>query len=318
MGKCNMDEFAMGSNNSHSFFGPVLHPRNPELSPGGSSGGSAVAVASGLADLALGSDTGGSVRLPAAYCDVIGFKGTYGAVSRHGLVPYAPSLDCIGILGNKISDIRRLFSVISRECTKDPKYKGVHYNYEEGYKSDNFRIGLLKGFPVRNAQVETIGELEIPFGKELLPMYYVTALSEAASSLARYVTSSPFSPTSNRSDLGDEARRRIILGTAIKSQSLPSYFHAQRLRAILREAMYYIFQRTDLLLLDMPNVVRAGEQHGEAEYEQDGVLGLANLTGLPAISIPVQPGKSVMLMAAWGKDYMLLDTAQKLLNRFKE
>lgn len=313
-----MDEFAMGSNNRHSFFGQVLHPLDSELSPGGSSGGSAVAVRSGMVDLALGSDTGGSVRLPAAYCGIMGFKGTYGVVSRFGLVPYAPSLDCVGILGKDIKEMRDLFTIISRNCTKDPKYKGVQG--DDDIMKESYRFGLLKGLPITTSvnNIEIEGEYELPFKKELLPIYYITALSEAASSLARYVNGAPFSLNSQRSELGEEARRRIILGTALKSQSLQSYFHAQRLRYLVKEALYYIFQKVDVLITDMPRNTKRnrGEVHGQAEYEQDGYLGLANLAGIPAISIPINKDKmeSVMLMAAWNKDYLLLDAAEKLLS----
>ena len=323
IGKSNMDEFAMGSNNQHTHFGPVLNPQDATLSPGGSSGGSAVAVSSGLADLALGSDTGGSVRLPAAYCGIVGFKGTYGAVSRFGLVPYAPTLDSVGILGKKVEDIRELFKVISRPCTKDPKYKGVEPNIAS---VESYRIGLIKGFPVSNVNLGKVeGEYELLFGRELLPIYYITALSEAASSLARYVNNAPFAKDAERASLGDEVRRRILLGTAIKSQSMPSYFHAQRLRHVLREALYYIFQKVDILVTDMPkatkvkvNTEAAEEVHGRVEYEQDGHLGLANLTGIPAISVPTAPGKSVMLMSAWNKDYLLLDVAEKMMAQNKK
>ena len=301
VGKCNLDEFAMGSNNLHSYFGRVKHPKFPDYSPGGSSGGSAVAIASGMADLALGSDTGGSVRLPASYCGVIGFKGSYGAVSRNGLVPYAPSLDTIGILGRSLPEIKELFSLINQECQYDPKYQPVQKQPMQ--ERSTFKFGTLSAFKRNPPHIEEIlngsRSLDIPFSNSLLPIYYVTALSEAASSLSRYKVDNPFhnlnQEVSRSSMFGEQVRKRIILGTAIKSQQIDSYFHAQRLRLILKEALFWIFQTVDILVLPTtlsppPRIDECEKGGGNRhEFDQDEGLVLANLVGIPALSIPLHP-----------------------------
>jgi aspartyl-tRNA(Asn)/glutamyl-tRNA(Gln) amidotransferase subunit A len=306
LGKCNLDEFAMGSNNLHSHWGGVEHPRFPGYSPGGSSGGSAVAVAAGIADLALGSDTGGSVRLPASYCGVIGFKSSYGAVSRHGLIPYAPSLDSIGILGRDISEVRDLFSVISQECPHDPKYRPLSGQKTE-INVSSLKFGTLRDFGQFPTLVKKILDFtqtfEIPFRESLLSIYYIIALSEAASSLARYKTDTPMyslpERVNSRSELlGEEARKRIILGTALKSQFINSYFHAHRLCLILKEAISWIFQKIHVLVVPTtnsppPKISECTGKSERSEFNQDDFLVLANLTGIPALSLPLHPADRV-------------------------
>lgn len=319
VGKTNMDEFAMGSNSDRSCHGPVRHALFPGYSPGGSSGGSAAAVAAGLADVAIGTDTGGSVRLPASYHGLVGFKPSYGAISRHGVIPYAPSLDHVGIIGHNVAEIRSLFSVLTKPCALDATYRPVD-------KSQSL-TAVFGTFESDNPQVDVKQRFQIPMADQLAGIYYITAMCEAASCLAKFVDSAAFAPHSRRHLLGDEVKRRITIGSALLTQSGDAYLKAQRYRMVLREMLHWIFQAVDILVVQTagpPPKIGVKEVRLGAELKQDAFLRLANLTGIPAITIPLHPTSSVdnfqgtMLMAPIGKDYLLLNAAEKMLKEYRK
>jgi aspartyl-tRNA(Asn)/glutamyl-tRNA(Gln) amidotransferase subunit A len=317
VGKTNMDEFAMGSNSSRSIHGPVKHSRFSGVSPGGSSGGSAVAVAAGLADVALGTDTGGSVRLPASYNGIIGFKPSYGAISRHGVVPYAPSLDHLGIFGNSVAHIRQLFALISQDCPLDSTFNRVLPG--KSFSSlQHVKMGTF------DSQFEGAKLIGLPMEKDLAALYYITAMCEVASSLGKFVNRAPFLRGRSQHLLGDEVKRRLVIGNALLSQCGEAYAKAQRQRLVLKEMMHWLFQDVDMIIshtADPPPSLLASkaEVRLQGEIRQDMQLRLANLAGLPAISLPMhrldsaEQFRGTMLMAAPGRDYMLLDVAEMLM-----
>jgi aspartyl-tRNA(Asn)/glutamyl-tRNA(Gln) amidotransferase subunit A len=207
IGKANLDEFAMGSSNENSAFGPVRNPHRPEYVPGGSSGGSAAALAAGFCDAALGSDTGGSIRLPAALCGVVGLKPTYGRVSRFGLVAFASSLDCIGPMASSIEDVARVLEVIAgfdpQDSTSMPRPVPRYTDFLQKPEVRRWRIGLPREYyaegldpEIRSALEALAGDLEragariqevsLPHTEYGIATYYILATAEASSNLARY------------------------------------------------------------------------------------------------------------------------------------
>ena len=324
-GKTNCDEFAMGSSTEHSAYGRVLHPLDKTRVPGGSSGGSAALVGAGAVPAALGSETGGSVRQPAAFCGVVGIKPTYGRVSRYGLVAFGSSLDQIGVFGRSVHDAARVLSVISgrdpRDATcedRDPLRLPTVPESLQG-----FVIGLPKEyFPpeldpaVRRACDRAIRimkelgaavrEVSLPHTPYAVPTYYVIAPAEASSNLARY-DGVRYGPRFNgAADLrglyratrgqgfGPEVRRRILVGTYVLSSGYYDayYRRAQQMRALIAQDFRNVFDRgVDLLFT--PTVptpaFKAGEKLADpiAMYMSDIFTVTANLAGLPAISLPI-------------------------------
>jgi aspartyl-tRNA(Asn)/glutamyl-tRNA(Gln) amidotransferase subunit A len=319
-GKTNMDEFGMGTTTENSGFGPTLNPKDPGRVPGGSSGGSAAAVAAGLADLALGTDTGGSIRCPAAFCGIVGLKPTYGRVSRFGLVAYANSLETIGPMGRTVANVSDLLRVISRHDPRDTTMRDRPYEHDPTPDVDGRRIGVPAEFfgagvdPRVNARVEdaietlrTLGATVVPVSMPsmayALAAYYVTCTSEASSNLARYdgVRYGEGGETARswhdaytavrESRFGEEVRRRILLGTfALSAGYYGKYYgKAQAARAGVRADFDRLFRDVDVLAgPTMPTVAfRLGELADPLSmYLADVLTVPANLAGVPAISVP--------------------------------
>ncbi|MBX5477028.1 MAG: Asp-tRNA(Asn)/Glu-tRNA(Gln) amidotransferase subunit GatA [Clostridia bacterium] len=324
VGKTNMDEFAMGSSTENSAFFPTRNPWDTRRVPGGSSGGSAAAVAAGEAALALGSDTGGSIRQPAALCGVVGLKPTYGRVSRYGLVAFASSLDQIGPLARDVADAALALTVIAGrdplDATSAPEPVGDYMAaLERGVRG--LRIGAPREMfeaegidpVVRDltvAALETLAELgaaveecRLPTAGLGLDAYYIVAPAEASSNLARYdgvryglrVQGDDIVDMYERTrgrGFGPEVRRRIMLGTfALSSGYYDAYYkRAQQVRAKIRAEFEQAFQRYDLLASPTsPTVAFAlGEKTDDplAMYASDICTVTANLAGIPAISVP--------------------------------
>jgi aspartyl-tRNA(Asn)/glutamyl-tRNA(Gln) amidotransferase subunit A len=324
-GRLNMDEFAMGSSSENSAFGPTSNPWDLGRIPGGSSSGSAAAISAGEVPLALGSDTGGSVRQPAALCGIVGLKPTYGRVSRYGLVAYASSLDQIGPMGRCVRDVAHLLSVMAGHDPKDstssrqpvPDYtKAIDSmagrRYRMGIPKEYFGEGLDD--EVRRSIEEAIGfyrnegweirDVSIPTLPYSVPVYYVVATAEASSNLARYdgIRYTHRSPSASSIDevydlsrqegFGPEVKRRILLGTYVLSHGYYDAFYgrAQRLRTLMYRDFSRVFGEVDLLLTPTSPfpAFRRGEKINDplAMYLSDVYTISANLAGLPALSIP--------------------------------
>lgn len=325
LGKTNMDEFAMGTSTETSYFGPTRNPWQPDHVPGGSSGGSAAAVASKEAVLALGSDTGGSVRCPASFCSVVGMKPTYGLVSRYGLIAYANSLEQIGPLSRDVYDCALLLSVIAHHDPADAtSLTTPHQDYTSFLREDleGLKIGVPKEFfgegvdervvkPLRKNidSLESLGaswaECSLPTLKYALPAYYLIAMSEASSNLARYdgvrygysheYSSEDWNTVfskNRRRGFGAEVRRRIILGTyALSSGYYDMYYlKALKVRTLIKADFDKAFQDFDVLVGPTMPILpfKIGEKINDplALYMCDLLTVPQNLIGCPAISIP--------------------------------
>jgi len=326
-GRTNMDEFAMGSTTESSFYGKTLNPINPEYVPGGSSGGSAAAVAAGLAVAALGSDTGGSIRQPAAFCGIVGMKPTYGRVSRYGLGAYASSLDQIGPMTQNVEDAAILYDIISghdeKDSTSAPKDDKVSDKLDGDRK---LKIAVLPkhvenaSTDVKNAYEKAIIALENA-GHEIvnyelmdakfdISAYYITATAEAATNLARYdgirygnrVEGKNLEDTfiqTRSQGFGDEVKRRIMLGNFVLSSGYYEayYVKAQKTRHMIKNQYEKIFEDVDLIL--SPIAPSIAPKFGELENPMDMYLSdlysiSVNLAGLPAISLPISTSDNGM------------------------
>jgi aspartyl-tRNA(Asn)/glutamyl-tRNA(Gln) amidotransferase subunit A len=320
-GKTNMDEFGMGSTNENSAFGPVLNPRNEKHVTGGSSGGSAAAVAAGLVPMALGSDTGGSVRCPAAYCGIVGLKPSYGRVSRYGLIAYANSFEQIGPMAADVKDTARLFSVIAGHDWRDSTSVDKPYHIADlkadirgkviGVPEEYFGEGVDAGVAgtVRKAieKLEELGaviqEVSLPSMKYALSAYYVICTCEAGSNLDRFdgVRYGP-EPEMNlpwhdaftkvrEAGFGGEVRRRILLGTFALSAGYYGkyYVRAQHAKQLIRKEFLRTLTECDFLAgPTMPNTAPMfGELADPLRMYQTDILTVpANIAGIPAISVP--------------------------------
>ncbi len=324
IGKTNMDEFAMGSSNETSYFGPARNPHDPDRVPGGSSGGSAVAVAAGLCCAALGSDTGGSIRQPAALCGVVGLKPTYGRVSRYGLVAYASSLDQIGPLAHTVYDASLLAEVIfgydPRDSTSvDKPVPEIVESLDEGVKG--LRIGLPREYFGEGLQAEvreatqkaaraleaagaTVEEVSLPHTDYAIATYYILATAEASSNLARYDgarygyrsaesrTLEEMYVNSRSEGFGVEVKRRIMLGTYVLSAGYYEayYRRAQKVRTLIRRDFLRAFETCDVVLTPTSptTAFRLGEKVDDplTMYLSDVYTVSVNLAGLPAVSVP--------------------------------
>ncbi|EER30290.1 hypothetical protein CTRG_06074 [Candida tropicalis MYA-3404] len=283
VGKSNLDEFGMGSANLNSYFGPVINPQDKPKITGGSSGGSAAAVSSGICDFSIGTDTGGSVRLPASYCQVFGFKPTYGRISRWGVIPYAQTLDTVGILGNNIDIIHEVYNVLNKYDEKDPTSlpEEVRNKIDATINTEKLVIGIPEEFildelsdAVRNSWKEILVRLQeqgheikpISIGsiKKSLPAYYTLATAEAASNLSRYdgirygdnsqnqvETASDLIFSNRSTNFGPEVQRRIILGNyTLSSDSGDHYLRATEIRRELCIEFSTSFKKSHILLQD--------------------------------------------------------------------
>ncbi|MEP7076731.1 MAG: Asp-tRNA(Asn)/Glu-tRNA(Gln) amidotransferase subunit GatA [Acidobacteriota bacterium] len=324
VGKTNMDEFAMGSSNESSAFGPVKNPWDIARVPGGSSGGSAVAVASGVVRVALGSETGGSVRQPASLCGIVGFKPTYGRISRYGLVAFASSLDNIGIFGRNCRDVAGVLGAIAGrdECDATsadvsvPDYLSTINSDIEGKRigvpralfgeglDDDVRESVESAIEDYRSLGAEIVDVELPHAKYGIAVYYIIATAEASSNLARYdgvrygfraeeaeELRKMYSKT-REEGFGAEVKRRIMLGTYVLSSGYYDayYSKAQRVRALLRRDYAEAFAKCDAIITPTsPSVAfKIGERSDDplAMYLSDIYTVSANLAGVPAISVP--------------------------------
>ena len=326
IGKTNLDEFAMGSSTENSAFGPTRNPHNLECVPGGSSGGSAAAVAAGFSPLALGSDTGGSIRQPAALCGVVGVKPTYGRVSRYGLVAFASSLDQVGPFANTVSDAALTLEVISghdpRDSTSIPeKPLDISGFLDQGV--EGMRIGVieeLSGKGLGGISQDVISRVEdaikvlsnagadvepasVPASIYGLSAYYVIAPAEASSNLARYdgirfgprteaATTAETMTATRTKGFGDEVKRRIMLGTyALSAGYYDAYYgKSQRVRTLIMNDFAKAYEKFDLLI--SPTAPTTAFPLGDKTadpmqmYLQDVCTIPSNLAGHPAMSVP--------------------------------
>jgi aspartyl-tRNA(Asn)/glutamyl-tRNA(Gln) amidotransferase subunit A len=328
LGKTNCDEFAMGSSNENSGFYPVHNPHDRARVPGGSSGGSAAVVANGTAVASIGSDTGGSIRQPAAFCGVVGLKPTYGRVSRYGLIAFASSLDHVGPFGKTVKDTALMLQAMAGRDPLDATSVDIPVpNYIEhiGMPLDGLRIGMPKEYfgegldpKVYRAVEAGIEELakagceiipiSLPNTKYAIPTYYVVATAEASSNLARYdgvrygvrandgKTLAEMYRRTRDAGFGTEVKRRIMLGTYVLSAGYYDayYLKAQRVRRLLADDFNRAFAKVDAILTPTTPTpaFRLGEKTDDplAMYLADIFTVTANLAGVPGISVPC--GKS--------------------------
>lgn len=327
IGRLNCDEFAMGSTNENSAYGNVLNALDNTRVPGGSSGGSAVAVQAGLCQVSLGSDTGGSVRQPADFCGIVGLKPSYGRISRHGLIAYASSFDQIGIFGSNIADVALVLQVIAgpddfdstAAQSKVPDYQSnlLHNKSRRfAYLKDalhhqgldpEMRGGYESFFEELKAEGHTVEGVNFDYLDYVVAAYYVLTTAEASSNLSRFdgvkygyrtpeknLDLTDFYKRSRSEGFGKEVKRRILLGTFVLSAGYyDAYFtKAQQVRRLVVERMQNILAEYDAILL--PTVPTTAFKIGEkmddpiAMYLADIYTVLANLTGNPAISVPLQ------------------------------
>lgn len=325
LGKTNCDEFAMGSSNENSAFGVVRNPWNRERVPGGSSGGSAVAVAADLCVVSLGTDTGGSIRQPASLCGVVGLKPTYGRVSRYGLVAFGSSLDHIGPFGKTVRDVARVLGVIAGRDEHDSTSSNHPVpDYEAHLTGDikGLRVGVPREYfgPGLDEEVKLavtraidrfaelgaeIVEITMPHSDYAIACYYIIATAEASSNLARYdgvrygyraegaSTLKEMYRRTRDEGFGNEVKRRIMLGTYVLSAGYYDayYLKAQKVRTLIERDFRQAFARCDLIAgPTSPTVAfRLGEKTDDplAMYLADIYTIMANLAAVPAISIPV-------------------------------
>ena len=326
IGNLNCDEFAMGSTNENSSYGNVLNALDETRVPGGSSGGSAVAVQAGLCMLSLGSDTGGSVRQPADFCGIIGLKPTYGRISRYGLIAYASSFDQIGIFGNNVPDVAVLLEVMAGADEYDstvshrevpayssqlPGNKKFRFAYfDEALNHPSLDIEIANSIKNKIEQLKEDGHevaaIEFDLLDYIVPAYYVLTTAEASSNLSRYdgikyghrtakkdIDLTEFYKLTRSEAFGKEVKRRIMLGTFVLSAGYyDAYFtRAQKVRQLLCDKTAAIFKFYDFIIMPTSPVTafKAGEKMDDpiAMYLADIYTVMANLVGCPAISIPL-------------------------------
>jgi aspartyl-tRNA(Asn)/glutamyl-tRNA(Gln) amidotransferase subunit A len=325
IGKTNCDEFAMGSSNENSAFGKVLNPVDKSRVPGGSSGGSAVAVAAQLCDVSLGTDTGGSIRQPASFCGIYGLKPTYGRVSRYGLTAFASSFDTIGPFANNLEDIALVLSVISGKDEFDSTSKDVEIPdfLELNPKTEKIKIGIPQEFfgnglneevknviqqkidiLSKNENVEFI-DIHLPHNEYSIATYYILTTAEASANLQRYDGVRYGVRDENQGELdamytqtrsngfGKEVKRRIMLGTYVLSSGYYDayYTKAQKVRRLIQEDFQNAFTKVDVILTPTSpfTAFKIGEKSSDPlqMYLSDIYTTSANLAGIPGISIPV-------------------------------
>ena len=324
IGKTNTDEFAMGSSTENSAYGVSHNPWDVSRVPGGSSGGSAAAVAAGLVPAAVGSDTGGSVRQPASFCGVTGLKPTYGRNSRYGLVAYGSSLDCPGCFGRSVADVAEFFPVMAGRDPLDATTQdvpGPQINLEPGADLRGVRIGVPKEYFIAGIQpaveekvraaIDVLGSLgaeikqvSLPHTQYALPVYYLIAPAEASANLARYDGVRFGARVDGESmwdifyktrgeKFGDEVTRRIMLGTYALSAGYYDAFYgqAQKVRTLIKRDFELVFQEVDAIACPVaPTTAFPIGSHGDdplAMYLEDVFTLPANLAGVPGLAFPV-------------------------------
>ncbi len=326
IGNLNCDEFAMGSTNENSSYGKVLNALDETRVPGGSSGGSAVAVQANLCMVSLGSDTGGSVRQPADFCGIIGLKPTYGRISRYGLIAYASSFDQIGIFGTTVADVSTLLEVMAgsdeydstvsqhvvpvytSQLQTNKKFRFAYFNEALDHRGIDKEIATTIKNRIDELKKEghTVEAVRFDLLDYIVPAYYVLTTAEASSNLSRFdgvkfgyrthhpvVELTEFYKLSRSAGFGKEVKRRIMLGTFVLSAGyFDAYFtRAQKVRQLLKDKTDLIFNQFDFILLPTSPVTafKAGEKMGDpiAMYLADIYTVMANLVGIPAISLPL-------------------------------
>jgi len=348
-GKTNLDEFAMGSSTENSAFGPTKNPWDSSRVPGGSSGGSAAVVSAGSAIASLGSDTGGSIRQPASFCGVVGFKPTYGTVSRFGLVAFASSLDQIGPITNNVEDSKILFNSMKgfdpfdatsgkESKTKQPKLKnakiGIIKELMEDGISEDAKLEVQKVAKLLESQGHEIVEVSLPLTKMSISIYYLIAPAECSANLSRFDgvrygnrvagnTSYEMMENTRAEGFGPEVKKRILLGTYALSAGYYDAFYGQALkaRAMMKKEFTETYKEVDYLI--SPTTPSDPFKFGEKSdnqlemYMSDLCTIPANLVGMPAISIPTGLSSnglplSVQIMSPANTDNTLLEFSQKL------
>ena len=327
-GRANMDEFAMGSTTESSYYGATKNPHGESRVPGGSSGGSAAAVAGGIAIAALGSDTGGSIRQPAAYCGVVGMKPTYGRVSRFGLASYASSLDQIGPITQNVEDAAILYDAIKGHDDKDStsadfQIEDIANNMDADRKltiavidnyiseaNEDIKDAYAKTIELLKEAGHTIVHKNMQNTKYDIATYYILATAEAATNLARFdgvrygaraesKTTEELYFNTRSEGFGDEVKRRVLLGNFVLSSGYYDayYVKAQKVRHLIRDEFNAIFEEADLILSPVaPSVApKIGASKDPLEmYKSDMYTIAINLAGLPAISLPVSKNSEGM------------------------
>ena len=350
-GRTNMDEFAMGSTTESSFYGKTLNPLDNAYVPGGSSGGSACAVSAGIALAALGSDTGGSIRQPAAFCGCVGFKPSYGRVSRYGLAAYSSSLDQIGPITRSVEDAAILYDIIAGYDERDTTSANVEFTSTADKLDANkkYKIALVKNYTdeasdevkkaiylaankLKEAGHE-ISEVSLSSAKYAIAAYYIIATAEASANLSRYdgvrygrrgeaESLGAMYATTRGEGFGAEVQRRMLLGTFVLSSGYYDayYIKAQKARAFISKAYESVLEGADALL--MPVAPHAAYKFGELKdpltaYLSDVYTVSVNLAGLPAISVPVSKNAdglsiSAQIIGAQWEEQKVLDIAASL------
>ena len=350
-GRTNMDEFAMGSTTESSFYGKTLNPLDNAYVPGGSSGGSACAVSAGIALAALGSDTGGSIRQPAAFCGCVGFKPSYGRVSRYGLAAYSSSLDQIGPITRSVEDAAILYDIIAGYDERDTTSANVEFTSTADKLDANkkYKIALVKNYTdeasdeVKNSIYlaanklkeagHEISEVSLSSAKYAIAAYYIIATAEASANLSRYDgvrygrrgeadSLGAMYATTRGEGFGAEVQRRMLLGTFVLSSGYYDayYIKAQKARAFISKAYESVLEGADALL--MPVAPHAAYKFGELKdpltaYLSDVYTVSVNLAGLPAISVPVSKNAdglniSAQILGAQWEEQKVLDIAASL------
>ena len=321
IGRLNCDEFAMGSSNEKSAYGPVKNPHDPTCVPGGSSGGSAAAVAANTCLVSLGSDTGGSIRQPASFCGVFGLKPTYGTISRHGLIAYASSMDQIGPFANSVEDMSAVLSVVAGQDEFDStlssnkldlaaaskKHKIVYLQecFDAEGLDPEVKTAHLNKIEELKAAGHTVEPVSFPYLDQLVPCYNVLSNAEASSNLSRFdgmrygyrsenAVDLDTTYTKSRSEgFGTEVKRRIMLGTFVLSAGYYDayYSKAQKVRRLIQNKTFEILSEYDFILTPTtPHTAFKIGSHGNdpiAMYLEDIFTVQANLAGVPGVSIPL-------------------------------
>lgn len=350
-GRTNMDEFAMGSTTASSFYGKTLNPLDNAYVPGGSSGGSACAVSAGIALAALGSDTGGSIRQPAAFCGCVGFKPSYGRVSRYGLAAYSSSLDQIGPITRSVEDAAILYDIIAGYDERDTTSANIEFvsTADKLDANKKYKIALVKNYTdeasdeVKNSIYlaanklkeagHEISEVSLSSAKYAIAAYYIIATAEASANLSRYdgvrygrrgeaESLGAMYATTRGEGFGAEVQRRMLLGTFVLSSGYYDayYIKAQKARAFISKAYESVLEGVDALL--MPVAPHAAYKFGELKdpltaYLSDVYTVSVNLAGLPAISVPVSKNAdglniSAQIIGAQWEEQKVLDIASSL------